>query len=79
MKVAVVLTGQVRSQTGASLVGGISKEFRHDVSFYSTTWSWKVNSQTFIRLLNRARYEKSKDINDFLKTDMKFSILIQQA
>ena len=74
MKVAVVLTGQVRFIDWCFFWWeALAKNSRHDVSFYSTTWPWKVNSQTFIRLLNRARYEKSKDINDFLKTDMKFS------
>ncbi len=74
MKVAVVLTGQVRFIDWCFFWWeALAKASIHDVSFYSTTWPWQVNSQTFIRLLNRARYEKSKDINDFLKTDCKFS------
>ena len=51
----------------------LAKASKHDVSFYSTTWPFQVNSQTFIRLLNRARYEKSKSINHFLKTDCTFA------
>jgi hypothetical protein len=74
MKVAVVLTGQVRYIDWCWYWWeSLANESQHDITFFSTTWPLKVDSTSFIRLLNRAKYEQSGSLNNFLKTDCNFS------